>query len=190
MNRLRWIALSCLATWWPAGDALAAEAAERIRVPAGTELVFEMVDPVNSKTSRRGDRFPLRLVEPLRIEGHLLVPAGALAMGEVVHADRAKAGGQAGELILAARHLEWEGALLPLRSFNAGVGRDRGKPALAVAVAAGPAAFLVRGGEVEIPAGTLVGAKLREAADLPAVPEGATPEPPTLQTTTTGESTE
>lgn len=190
MNRPRSIALSCLAAWWLAGSAGAAEATARIRVPAGTELVLEMVDSVNSKTSRRGDRFPLRLAEPLRVDGHLLVPAGALAMGEVVHADRAKAGGQAGELILAARHLEWDGAALPLRSFNAGVGRDRGKPALAVAVAAGFAGFLVRGGEIEIPAGTLVGARLREAADLPAVPEGATPEESTTQTTTTGESTE
>lgn len=190
MADLRASTLSCLAACLFAGAALASQAPPRVSVPAGTELVLEMVDTVNSKTSRRGDRFSLRLAEPLRYDGHLLVPAGAAAVGEVVHADRAKAGGQAGELILAARHLEWNGTVLPLRSFNAGVGRDRTKPAVAVAVAAGLAGFLVRGGQVEVPAGTMIGAKLRNTVVLPAVPEVATPEAPTHPSNTPGDSTE
>lgn len=158
-------------------------------VPAGTELVFEMVDSVNSKTSKRGDRFALRLAEPLVINGHVLIPAGTFAKGEVVHADRAKAGGQAGELILAARTMDWGDRQLALRSFKGGIGRDRGNTAMGVAVAAGLAGFLVRGGEIEMSAGNLISAKLRDAVTLPAMPEAvptatpATPETPATSAT-------
>ena len=146
---------------------------QRFTVPAGTELVFEMGEAVSSKTSQRGDRFPLRLAEPVRIDGHLVIPAGTPAMGEVVHADRARAGGQPGELILAARYLEWDGRQLPLSAFRAGVGKSHSNAAMGVALAAGLAGFLVRGGQVEMPAGSLISARLREAAELPGVPEPA-----------------
>lgn len=62
----------------------------RVTVPAGTELVFEMRQDITSKTAQRGDRFPLRLAQDLRVDSHLLVPAGTPAVGEVVHADRAR----------------------------------------------------------------------------------------------------
>ena len=157
----------------------------RVTVPAGTELVFEMRQDITSKTAQRGDRFPLRLAQDLRVDSHLLVPAGAPAVGEVVHADRARAGGQAGELILAARYLEWDGRQLPLSAFRAGVGKNRSNTALGVSIAAGLAGFLVRGGQTEMPAGTLITAKLREATELPIVPEPAVP-----ATTITTQSTD
>lgn len=155
-----------------AGTAADADAGvgSRLQVPAGTTLAFEMVESLSSKTSQRGDRFSLRLIEPLVLDGQLLIPAGALAVGEVVHADRAKAGGQAGELILAARYLDWDGRQLPLKSFRAGVGRSRTDAAVGVMVAAGIAGFLVRGGQLEISAGSPISATLREAAELPVLP--------------------
>ena len=136
-------------------------------VPAGTELAFEMLDSLSSKTSQRGDRFSLKLAEPLTVDGQLLVPAGTLAVGEVVHADRAKAGGQPGELVLAARYLDWNGRQLPLKAFRAGLGRNRTDTAMGVMIAAGVAGFLVRGGQIEIVAGSPISATLREAVELP-----------------------
>lgn len=146
-----------------------------VPVPAGTELVFEMGASLTSKTSQRGDRFPLRLAQPLRIDGHLLVPAGTPAMGEVVHADRARSGGQAGEMILAARYLEWDGRQLPLKAFSAGVGKDRSKTSAGVMAAVGLAGYFVRGGNLEMAEGTLITAKLRDMAELPALPEPVEP---------------
>jgi hypothetical protein len=168
-------------------EGLAAAPDIRHIVPADTELVFEMGVTMTSKSSQRGDRFPLRLADPVRIDGHLVIPAGTPAMGEVVHADRARAGGQAGELVLAARYLEWDGRQLPLKSFRAGVGKDRTKSAMGVAIVASVAGFLVRGGQMEMPAGSLITARLREAAELPAVPEAATPATPNTNDATTGE---
>jgi hypothetical protein len=150
-----------------------------VPVPAGTELAFEMVESLSSKTSQRGDRFSLKLTEPLTLDGQLLVPAGTLAVGEVVHADRAKAGGQPGELVLAARYLDWDGRQLPLKAFRAGLGRNRTDTAMGVMIAAGVAGFLVRGGQIEIAAGSPITATLREAIELPALAQDATTEPAT-----------
>jgi hypothetical protein len=152
-----------------------------LAVPAGTELAFEMVDSLSSKTSQRGDRFALKLTEPLTLDGQLLVPAGTLAVGEVVHADRAKAGGQAGELVLAARYLDWDGRQLPLRAFRTGLGRNRTDTAMGVMIAAGVAGFLVRGGQIEIAAGSPITATLREAVELPVLAPVVTTVPATTE---------
>ena len=149
--------------------------------PAGTELAFEMVDSLSSRTSQRGDRFALKLTAPLTLDGQLLVPAGTLAVGEVVHADRAKAGGQAGELVLAARYLDWDGRQLPLKAFRTGLGRNRTDTAMGVMVAAGVAGFLVRGGQIEIAAGSPITATLREAVELPVLAPVVTTEPATAE---------
>ena len=55
-----------------------------------------------------------------------MVPAGTPGVGEVVHAERARFGGKAGELILAARYLDFQGTRIPLRTlrFGAQQGRD------------------------------------------------------------------
>ena len=178
-----------------AAAAPAAEAPATRHVPAGTELVFEMVQAVGSKGSQRGDRFDLRLAEPLTVDGQLVLPAGAPAVGEVVHADRARSGGQAGELILAARYLVVGDARISLRSFKAGTGRSRTGASAATSVAAGPLGLFVRGGNIELPAGTLITAQLREDTSLPVVPDAgpaapqAEPEEPEIQQETPGETT-
>lgn len=138
-------------------------------VPAGTTLAFEMVDSLSSKTSQRGDRFSLRLVEPLMLDGQLLIPAGTLAVGEVVHADRARGSGQAGELILAARTIQVGDTTVALRSFSpaaSGAGLDRTGTASKLSLVFTPAAFMIRGGEKELPAGSLVTAKTRAPVEL------------------------
>lgn len=168
----------------PADDAAAAET--MILLPAGTELVFAMVDTVSSKTNKRGDRFSLKLAMPVTVDGHLLIPAGTLAIGEVVHADRARGSGQAGELILAARTLEIGGQTIALRAFGttaSGTGADRTGKAGGLSLAFTPAAFMIRGGEKEMTAGSLISAKTRLAVALPALPmaaEGAAAEDTTV----------
>ena len=118
------------------------------------------------------------------------------ARSGVGHADpdRARGGGQAGELILAARHLVVGDQKLSLRSFKAGTGRSRTGASVATSVAAGPLGLFVRGGNIELPAGTLITAQLREDTSLPVVPEPgpaapqAEPDQPEIQQETPGET--
>lgn len=142
---------------------------------AGTVVELEITDRLNSAERKRGDRFGLRLVSGLVVDGVELVPAGATGVGEVVHASAARGGGKPGELLLAGRYLEFQGRQLPLRGLKLGVaGKSNAELALAVSFAAGPFAMFIRGREIEIPAGTPVHAKLAQDvsfdAPMPALP--------------------
>jgi hypothetical protein len=134
-----------------------------------TSVEIEIAEGVNSRTSRIGDRFPIRLAEPLILNGRVIAPAGTAGVGEVVHAAKARAMGKAGELILAARYLELGGQRIPLRSFrygksqgldNSGAVGVGNVVAAAVLPVASVLAFVVAGGEVDIPAGTRANAKV------------------------------
>ena len=145
-------------------------------VPAGTAIDLEIMDTLNSSRHKRGDRFALRVAEPLVADGTEIIPAGAAVAGEVVHAAAARGGGKPGELLIAARHVDAGGRTWPLRGLKLGVsGQDNAALALAVSFAAGPFAMFIRGREIEIPAGTRVHAKL--ASDLPLHSPDPIPDP-------------
>jgi hypothetical protein len=141
-------------------------------IPKMTVVEIEILDRVNSRLNHAGEQFAIRLAEPLIFDGRVVAPAGTTGVGEVVHAARARAGGKAGELILAARYLELAGAHVSLRSLR--YGRSQGTDnsgavnvgnmvAAAVLPVASVVGFLITGGEVDIPAGTRANARL--AAD-------------------------
>jgi hypothetical protein len=147
-------------------------------LPARTPVEIEIVETVNSKTSHSRDNFAFRLAEPLSVDGRVVAPAGTPGVGEVVHAARARAGGKAGELILAARYLDLNGTRVPLRSLR--YGRSTGADnigavtvgnivAAAVLPAAAVIGYLIAGGEVNIPAGTRVNAQTSAEINLPPV---------------------
>ena len=148
----------------PPAPAVEADAASPCcTVPARTIVQIEITDTVNSKASRTGQSFAFRLAEPINVDGRVVAPAGTPGVGEVVHAARARAGGKAGELILAARYLDLNGTRVPLRSLrygrsqgadNSGAVAVGGMVAAAVLPVASVLGYLIAGGEVNIPAGT------------------------------------
>lgn len=136
-------------------------------IPQGTLVNITIVDHLNSKQSHVGDTFRIALAEPITLDGKVIVPTGAEGRGEVIHAARARAGGKAGELILAARTLEWNGRTMRLRSFGFGrTGESRVTEGAALAYVGGPLAYLVVGGEVDVPSGTPAHAKLAVDIDF------------------------
>lgn len=147
------------------------------RVPANTVVVLEILDLLNSYQHRRGDKFRIRVVTSVVIDGTSLIAAGTLGIGEIVHAAAARGGGAPGELLIAARSLDIDGQPAPLRGLKLGVtGRDNSEMALGVSLAAGPFAMFIRGREIEIPAGTRVSARLAQDVILTPV---RIPSPPT-----------
>ncbi|MFN3943847.1 MAG: hypothetical protein ACK4K7_02810 [Allosphingosinicella sp.] len=146
-------------------------------LPARTPILIEVLEPVSSRTARPGDGFSFRLVEPVTVDGRILIPAGALGTGEVVHAARGGLAGKAGELILAARFLELGDQRIALRSLRFGdrQGADRTTATLVASMLpyAGLLAPLIVGGNIEVPAGTQAGAMI--AADIVLPPHADTP---------------
>ncbi len=146
------------------------------KAPQGTVVVVETIAMVSSRFLRTGDKFDLRLAEPLVVDGHLLAPAGATGEGEVIDSDRPGVGGKAAKLVLAARYFQYANIRVPLRGFHVALaGRDQVGTSLAVSVVVGLPGFFVQGGNVDVPAGTRATAKIAEDVVLPPVAPSPSP---------------
>jgi hypothetical protein len=67
-----------------------------VTVPSGTVLTVEFLDSVSSETSVTGDAFAARLVDPVTLDGRVVVRAGDEVLGTVVEAvPTKKIGGKA-----------------------------------------------------------------------------------------------
>lgn len=139
-------------------------------LPANTVIELEMLDTVGSRLSRPGDFFKLRVVEPVKSGDAVLIPAGAIAVGQVVHAAKSSGGGKAGELILAARYLDMPQGRILLRSTFGAAGKHRVGASLATSFLVGPFAMLIKGKEVELPAGSPLSARTALDNTFPASP--------------------
>jgi len=151
-------------------------------LPDGSPVQLEVVGPISSKTALRGQTFALRLAQPLRTAEGVLLPAGTAGAGEVIHAERSRGGGKAGELILAARYLQGPDGPIKLRGMKlGGSGNDKTGAAMGASLIL-PLGGFVRGSEIEIPAGTPASAKLAGAIRLPPIPAAAADAAPNMDT--------
>lgn len=150
-------------------------------IPAGTVIEIRVDEPVNSKTHKTGDWYAISLSRPIMLGDAVLLPAGTPGRGQVVHSARSSWGGKAGELILGARYLDFNGKQVALRAMKlGGVGGNNEGLAFAAVVAGGlvatPLVFALNGKNADIEAGMLATAKLSadlfpEPAAAPAAPE-------------------
>lgn len=143
-------------------------AADATVPPANTIVELELVDSVGSESSKKGDTFKLRVVQPVVVEGKELVPAGTIAVGQVVHAAKAGIGGKGGELILAARYLEMPNGPLKLRSSLGVAGQGHAVASFVVAQFIGPLALAVYGNRIQLPPGHRFSARIAPTVPAPA----------------------
>ncbi len=131
----------------------------------GSIVELELAEPMSSLRHHRGDNYKLRTTAPIVVDGETLVPAGTEVVGAVVHANKSRSGGQAGELLLAARSMQVGGTTVPLKGMKLGAsGQDKSTDALVASFVIGPFAMFMHGQEIEIPAHTQAHAKV--AADV------------------------
>lgn len=187
MGRI-WISIGLLAlhSAAPAQGVIAdpAPAAATGQTPAADNIItlaammpvkLTIMEGLNSKTSKIGQFFTIRLADPIKFDNRIIVPAGTLGKGEVIHAAKARAAGKAGELIIAARYLEFQGIQIPLRTLKYGeaaTGKSNADEAAALGIAvASPLVLFVTGGQVDIPAGMPATAKLAADVRIEAQPQ-------------------
>ena len=136
-------------------------------IKALTPVRLAITNPMNSNQVYPGQRFGITLSEPILLDGGRSIPAGTPGEGEVVHASRTGLAGRPGELLLAARFLDFEGVRIPLRSMRVGgIGKDNSGIALITYAAVGVIGLVISGGQVKILAGAPAndGASVRESA--------------------------
>lgn len=149
--------------------------AEGTPLPSLTPVEIEILATINSAVNKIGEHFPIRLARPVALPDGREIPAGVTGQGDVVHAAKSRFGGKPGELILAARYLDWNGARIPLRSMRylRATGKNNQEVAQSINLAGAVvpmvsiAAMFITGGEVVISQGTRAEAKTSAAVFLP-----------------------
>lgn len=151
-------------------------------LPMNSEIPLRLLDTVASNTHKRGDRFRIEVATAVMIEDQIVIPAGSIGEGEVIHAAKPGMAGRAGELILAARFLRVGEHEIKLKSFTAGTGEHRMNLANGLGVSVGIPGLFVVGKNIVIPAGSDVFAKVAKEVALPSFlgMRLADPAPPSL----------
>lgn len=88
---------------------------EVARVPPGTPVRLMILKEINSRTAVVGERFRLRVSEPIFINGKPVVPVGTDAWAEVFSAQRNGAVGKGGKLVVKLLYIDAPGGQIPLR---------------------------------------------------------------------------
>lgn len=134
----------------------AASQAEKLKIPEGTEVVVKFEDALTSATAKPGDRFSISNGESIDVGPGKSIPEGFIGAGEVTHAKKRKAMGQAGELNVRFDYIKVADQKIRLRGTKAGEGDGRVGTTVVLTVLFGPLGLLKRGKDLEINKGQTV----------------------------------
>jgi hypothetical protein len=87
---LLWASVACSTK--PAGEKAEASAtshifgSKQVALPTGTVITVRLASAVGSKLSTKGDHFSATVATPVQVDGRVVLPAGAEALGRVVEA--------------------------------------------------------------------------------------------------------
>jgi hypothetical protein len=137
------------------------------RLPEGADVKLRVVDKVTSASATEGQRFNLELEEDVLVNGVVVVPRGAKAVGTVVNARKRGHMGKAGELNVLVNYLIVGEQHVPLRASAGREGDSKVGATVALTVLFGPIGLLKRGKDVELNPGTIVAAQVDQATEVP-----------------------
>lgn len=141
-----------------------AQAPARVSLPAGTEILLVTVDALSSKKQVKGDPVSLQVMNDVRIEGQLLIPAGTPATGQVADARAKGAMGMSGRLTVAPLYLRIGDETVRLSGATGNKGSVSGGAIIGMVLLT-PG---FTGRSAEIPAGATLRAVVLRATSLPA----------------------
>ncbi len=137
-----------------------------VTIPAGTEIRLRMKKDLSSRTATKGDTIPMVVADDLFINGNVLVMTkGGIVTAEVKNVRRGGRFGRTGYVNLDVRNIEsMDASLLSIKIEDAGSKFDKRKIGMAAGASTlgylvlGPIGLaggaFIKGGEVEVPAGT------------------------------------
>ncbi len=133
-------------------------------LPARTVVLFTLNTPISSKTAVAGEQFQLLVADNVLQNGVTIIPKGTPAFGEVIHASKAGGLGKAGELLVTIRYIDLNGQKIKMRSFQPFQGKGQSNTIATISAVtaistipyAGLLTAFIQGGNIEMPAQTLV----------------------------------
>ncbi len=154
---------------------IAANAAETVMVPEGTEVRIKFLEKISSETSAEGDQFAIEVDEDLELDGKVVILAGSKGRGEVVSAKKKGFMGKGGELNMRLNYIRVGDKRVRIVAQRGKAGDDKIGATVALTVLFGPLGLLKRGAETSITPGIVMTAYLDRDVELPfpavAVPE-------------------
>ena len=148
-----------------------------------TPVVVELLTEISTEKVLPDDFFDLVVAEEVRVGTVVAIPAKAKVKGQIVDSKAAGVFGAPAKLLLAIRYVDTEGGRIPLKFFQPTAGEDRSNAAMHLTFLVGPFAAFMRAGQIALPAGTRLIAKVAKDTPLPApavIPQ-VPPTPPALE---------
>ncbi|HEX8443373.1 MAG TPA: hypothetical protein VF631_06980 [Allosphingosinicella sp.] len=132
-----------------------------ILVEQDTLIRLMVLNEVSSRTTKAGERFVLRVDEPVVVSGVTIIPVGAKAWGEVLSADKSGATGKAGTLAARLLYVETGSSQIPISGESQAKGEKGTKQVVLGAIGLGilaPLALLAPGNNAKLKAGEIFNA--------------------------------
>lgn len=135
---------------------------------AGTPIRLTTVDKMDSRSVIQGERFPLSVAEDVAVNGHVVIPGGTAAVGEVEALSGKGMVGKAGKLVLSPLFIELSGRRVQLVGTTEQQGRDSTTGVAVTSLLLTSLGIFITGGSATVPAGSVLFAKVRTDVRLEA----------------------
>lgn len=157
------------------GTEAPATSADQVRytgqvVPVGTPVRLMNLREINSRTAIVGQRFKLRVHEPVYLNGKAVIPVGTTAWGEVASFDSSGAVGKGGKLGVRILYLDLPDGRLPLRGDASQKGNGNGAGVAMAVIGFGLLGLFTAGDSARLKGGEQITAYVDTA-------QGITPSP-------------
>ena len=138
----------------PAVVETTAPVALEAQLPAKSEVVLALNGELSSKTHKLGDEFSLRVAKDVVVDGHVVIPAGTRAVGQVTMQTGTGSFGKSGKMEMAFRYLDLGGKRIPISGKHRQDGEGNGAAVAGAVLAAGViGGLLVKGKSARVPQG-------------------------------------
>ncbi len=151
-------------------------------LPANTEVLLSMNEELSTKKNDEGDTFYMTVVHNVVHDGHIVIPKGARATGEITWRTGKGAFGKSGKMEIELRYVEVGGKRVPLIGSFRQEGEGNTVATVAGVIAAGVFAAFITGKTGRIPAGRELSVRTKEELAF-AVPNGAPAVQPAVMAT-------
>lgn len=131
-------------------------------VPQGTPLALTSRTQISSRHNKPGDRVYFEVAETVSFRGQIVVPVGALAIGEVVNAQRNGHFGRKGKIAVRLLYVETPSGPVRLTGRTSDEGKSGTAASVATMALVSGLGFLIHGTSADIAEGTSVEAYLAE----------------------------
>ena len=125
-----------------------------IRLPGNTSVTFSLNGPLNSKSNLTGEKFSMTVAQDVIAQGHVVIPRGTHAVGQINYSKGNGSFGKSGKMDLVFRYIDINGIQIPVEGHYFQEGRGNGAATVGAVLGAGViGGLVVKGHNAELTEG-------------------------------------